>query len=490
MTQKYIPLKKVFFSFPNKKYTHLINTSLIMALFILGAAHWIFLFNYGNLKLTSFDWPKESAYLDTLRKAQLSRSVPWQWQTPYYQTEYFLGNPEVILTPDIVLLRWMSNAGYILLHVLLFYTIGFTGTLALSQKYKLNFMAFFIFWLLFNFNGYIVSHLAIGHTQWAGYFLLPWYFLLLLDLHENSANTSSTNNARRIIFMALLLSLLFWNGSLHIAVYYFIFLFLTVFFSSKRTLFLHALAVTFISALLSLGRILPATIPSFRNPYTSGYPTISVLLDALTSLRGYAFQPIGGIYGTLNWWEYDIYIGFWGLALLLSMLALRLYQRNAVFPPPIVLAAIIMALLSMGDTYSLIHNLPLPFSTVERVPSRFFILPFFVLLLNGAIGISELTNIRRGYARSLLAFGLPFMVYDVLSHTSLWHIVRLERDQNFIPNADLSLLLIPGSQVNPIYKTYVVLGWAVSLASFILIIIFMQTYRQENKTSRLHDTAQ
>ena len=35
-------------------------------------------------------------------------------------------------------------------------------------------------------NGHIVAHLAIGHSMWTGYFLLPFVFVYLMDILDGA----------------------------------------------------------------------------------------------------------------------------------------------------------------------------------------------------------------------------------------------------------------------------------------------------------------
>ena len=81
---------------------------------------------------------------------------PLQWDQPQIQgTPNFLGIPEVSLAPDIVLLPWLGNTSFVLLHTLLCYSIGCVGLLWLARTLNASVMASIVLWGLFNFNGYI-----------------------------------------------------------------------------------------------------------------------------------------------------------------------------------------------------------------------------------------------------------------------------------------------------------------------------------------------
>ncbi len=462
-------VERVVFKTPHARSERIVFGFLLSLLFVLGCLHWMLIFNNGNVSFTALDWVKESAYLDTLREAQFSNTLPWKWVDSYYQTEYFLGNPEIVLTPDILLLRWLSNPTFALMHTILFYTIGFIGSLALARKLRATILAFLTFWLLLNFNGYIVSHLAMGHFQWTGYFALPLYFLFLIELTKTPSKINSKNKLN-VLAMALLLGLLFWNGSFHIAIWCLMFLFLTSLLARNRKILPRAIAIALLGAILGFGRILPALF-SFRGkelPHFSGYYNLTMLVDAITRLRSYSFNV-----GQLGWWEYDMYIGFFGFALLVFA-CVRYYfrsHRNLHLNVSILLAALIMALFSLAETYSLIIKLPIPFSDIERVPSRFIVFPFIAILIFAFAGIVDLSKYSPTLGRRFVLISVPFIAYELLLHSLTWRIILLEKDnpQSVHP----TLELIPVSIIDSVYKNSVFIGWSISLIATLVIFVFL-----------------
>jgi len=465
--------ENVIFGTPTSKYERVFYGLLLCVLFVIGCVHWVVFYNYGNLSFTAFDWVKEGAYLDTLRDAQLSSIIPWQWKDAYFQTEHFLGNPEIVLTPDIIALRWLSNPGFALLHTLILYSIGFIGSFILAKKLKLTFLSFLMFWLLFNFNGYIVAHLSIGHFQWTGYFLLPFYFVFLMEFAGFSRNNRFFIDKVSVLAMALLLGLLYWNGSFHIAILCILFIFLMIFFSGEIKLLPNAVVATILSIALGLGRLLPAYF-TFRGknlPHYAGYYNITMFFDALTRIRNYDFKV-----AKVGWWEYDIYIGFFGLAVvgLASLRFIFLHHRNSTLRVSIIFAAIFMALLSFGETYSAVIKIPIPFSNVERVPSRFIIFPFVVLLIIAVISIADLSKSFPTYGRRLIILSAPFIAYELMLHSLIWRISMLEMDISQILDQKIELISI--SNVDTLYKNSVIFGWITSVISSIAIIIILWKY--------------
>lgn len=172
-------LDTVFWEHP-KTPTHIrLRAYLFLTLFVIGVIYWVGFFSSGNLSLSANDWVKEDAYLNTLRFAQTNRTIPWQWSKSFYHnTDKFLANPEIVLTPDIILLPWVSNGVFIIIHVVLFYAAGFWGSFLLAKKLNVSFLSFFFFWLLFNFNG---THIR---ANCHGAFPVGWLFPYPILFHS------------------------------------------------------------------------------------------------------------------------------------------------------------------------------------------------------------------------------------------------------------------------------------------------------------------
>ena len=81
------------------------------------------------------------------------------------------------ISPQVLLLRFLDPATYVLVNIWIFYAIGFLALLLLRRRYHLSLAAFLPMYLLFSFNGHITAHLVVGHLEWVGYFLLPLFCL-------------------------------------------------------------------------------------------------------------------------------------------------------------------------------------------------------------------------------------------------------------------------------------------------------------------------
>ncbi len=451
-----------------KTPTHVrLRAYLFLTLFVIGIIYWIGFFSSGNLSLSANDWVKEDAYLNTLRFAQTNSTIPWQWSESFYHnTDKFLANPEIILTPDIILLPWVSNGVFIIIHVALFYAAGFWGSFLLAKKLNVSFLSFFFFWLLFNFNGHISAQIAMGHFQWAGYFLIPFFFIFLFKFTENHQDRSSFNKSP-VLGISLLFGILFLNGSVHIAIICALFLIVTLLF--KWTLYPNIISSIFIGFTLGLNRLLPAALwfPS-KDIFGQGYPTVIYLFDAFTALRAYSFTDFRE-YRVWGWWEYDFYIGFVSLIIFIISIAVIFRRGKVAFPSYLLKAAGIFLLLSLGNVYNIFNKLHLPLIGIERVPSRFLIMPFTFFLILSMIGIDELANSSEKWVKTLLVSAMPFAMGELFFHFEFWRVQIIELYSEKIEKP--MLLLMPCS--DQVYITTVYASWIASGMALILVIWFL-----------------
>jgi hypothetical protein len=92
---------------------------------------------------------------------------------------------------------------------------------------------------------------------------------------------------------------------------------------------------------------------------------------------------------TLAWWEFDLYIGLLGAAVLLFFGLYRWLKRlgdpegyPALLPP-----VILMFIFSMWSIFRFTRYIPIPLLQGERVTSRMIILPFLFVLLMASISL-------------------------------------------------------------------------------------------------------
>ncbi len=170
-----------------------ITWTWLAALYLAGVCLWGHFFSWGQFPLGFHDWAHISGPRLTFLKDALVQGLPPLHisdpdpSDPYPLggiTDRFLAIPDQILSPQVILLRILPIEVFVAGNVLLLYSLGYAGLLWLKRKFSLSLVAFTILFLLFNFNGHILAHFAVGHATWGGYFLFPWFAILVFQLVE------------------------------------------------------------------------------------------------------------------------------------------------------------------------------------------------------------------------------------------------------------------------------------------------------------------
>jgi hypothetical protein len=422
-----------------------IREAVLAALFGAGVLHWLYVFGFltpgfAGMSFNVADWPKEVRYYVALQQALLDGRIPWYVSKSIQDTRKFLANPEVPWSPDILLLRFAGIEVFLVGKVLLWYAAGFAGLILIRRRYALGLLPFTLLFLLFAMNGHIVAHLAIGHSMWTGYFLLPFVFLFLMDILDG-------NGAAAPPKLALVFFLMLLQGSLHIFVACLLLVALTVAFQ-HRTWKPLLLALVW-TAGLGACRLLPAAVVLFgkaEQVFISGYAGAADLLAGFVSIRPITYPRQGGLFGTLNWWEFDVYLGAPGLAWLLWFGIVLRFQgpearRFAALDGPLAL----MVLLSLDDLYAPLNRLGVPLLSGERVSSRLLIVPVVTLLFIAAVRTQRVleSSSRRRLAPALAAAAAILVAAGLAFHSREWSLPVLERAWPPPPHArDLGIAIL------------------------------------------------
>ena len=191
---------------------------LWLAILFLGGLYlWGRFLNWGRGPVNFHDWaiifgPR----LAFLREAILRAELPLHLSAPAVEdgvTLRFLSSPDQILSPQIFLLPWIDIPHFVLSQYLLMYALGFWALLHLRRRFELSILAFTILFTLFNFNGHILAHASVGHANWAGYFLIAVFVILVFDLLDGGANWRWV---AKVVFLSLFIIL---QGSYHQFIY-------------------------------------------------------------------------------------------------------------------------------------------------------------------------------------------------------------------------------------------------------------------------------
>ena len=447
---------------------------VLLGLYSFGVVHWLWFFNGGQLTLQAYDWPKEAMYFQVLQNALAEGRVPYHIQMPAeYVKEFphlargrFLGLPETTLSPHIILLRFMDVNRFILAHNLILYSLGFAGSLLLRRRYRLGLIPFAAFFVLFNFNGYITAHLGAGHSMWSGYFLLPFFCLYILAWVEQPGSLMPALKLAFVLFVMLL------QGSFHMVVWCWLFLAILVLFNPR--FWRQGLLAVGFSGLLAAFRLIPTAVTfwGFHDyGFNGGYPTLTDLLDGFIRIREPAHPWIGNIFNWTAWWEFDMYLGILGLAVLGYFGVYRRWDRDPTLRPyqyPALDMPIgILALFSLSYFYYVIFSLPLPFLNSERVTSRFIIIPVVMLLTLAVIRMARvLEKVRLGLRGTVLVgIALVETCFSLLTHSSFWAIAGLERkpETHWHPLQQAAIVRVS----DPVYTWSVVIASGISLVALI-----------------------
>ena len=460
------------------KKTSTTTVVILVLLFAGGFVHWLWFLNYGQMSFKPHDWGKEFIYYSILSQSIKSGNMPYHIPLAFQGTNRFLALPETNLSPQIFLLPLMSVGTFIVFNVLLLYSAGFIGTLLLKRRYSLSLLSFTVFFLLFNFNGHIVAHLGVGHSMWAGYFLLPFLFLFLLELLEGSPWRTSS------IKIAFVISAILLQGSFHVYIWCLLFLIFMLAFNWKFAKPLIASIV--VSGILSAYRLLPAIFALWgkKEKFVWSYPTPLELLDALTTIREAPPDRVRP-WGTAGWWEYDIYVGLIGLALLLVFgIWLRFSKHDYLDKfryPALDIPIFAMTVLAISYFQAFITRIPIPILKSERVPMRFVVIPVVALALLSSIRMeSVLARVKQTFKFRFIAIAtLVLMALNFLDHSFIWSVGRLDKQ---FANRAVDLTVPPIESVpDSLYKMMVTVSIAVSLAALAASIYLLLRYRRRGE---------
>lgn len=393
-------------------------------LYLIGFLLWGNILNWGNIPLNFHDWAEINApRLAILQDAVTRGLLPLHANgTSALRgiTDRILSIPDVILSPQVLLLRFLNVGQFVLVDTLFLYTIGFGGLLWLKHKLNLSMVMFTALFFLFNFNGHILSHYAVGHITWGGYFLLPWFIGLVLDLLDGDHSWGWVAKMAALLFATVL------QGSFHQFTWCLIFLGILALVSWKSAWTI--LRAGFFAGMLSACRLFPPALllGKFDTDFLGGYPQASNIISALVTERlPQNSLPFQNFSSNLGYWEFSLYIGVVGLIVVVGGMLLWLDQniKKRTFLP-LLAPILILAFFSIGDNYQILTSLPIPLLNGERVTSRMLILPvlFAVVLALGAIQ-EEISTRHPDVLKYIYIWGVSLYIsYDLIKHALRWQV--------------------------------------------------------------------
>ena len=440
----------------------------IVAFYLLGLIHWTLFFDLGQLKFNVHDWGLTAHYLSGLEQAVTTGQLPLHVlpTTPWHMTERFLTNPDLPVSPQVLLLPLLELGRFVVVDTLILFSIGFLGLYKLAKRFDLSGYTFGLLFLLFSFNGHITAHLGVGHIVWLAYFLTPFVILLILDAIERLPDR------RWPVLISLVLFAIILQGAFHFAIWTAILLVLLA--VTQPSLRRSTLVTVFLTVALGAVRFIPAAFEfSSRDwNFIGGFQAAGDIPIGLASL----ITPIEAAnehYGPPEWWEVDYFVGFVGLGVL-AIFGFAYWLRNSngndgrsvrVLAP----ALIVMTFLSLDIVFRAISNLPIPFIGVERVSSRFFVLPFLFLLVFSVIALQRwLNSQKRGTAAQLLLIAaMVAIALDLMQHSRAWRPSAAQLGfEVFSPN----MIVTIENRLDPAYFNALIAGAAITSIALIYCI--------------------
>ncbi len=454
-----------------------ISVLWLAGLFGFGIYLWGIFFSWGNISFDFLDWaevtgPRYAVLQDAARQGQLPLHVT---DTTALRgvTDRFLAIADTPFSPQFLLLRWMEMGQFIFYDTLLFYGLGFLGLFFIFRKYRLSLFSFTVLFFLFNFNGHITAHLAVGHANWVGYFLLPFFALSVFHLIE-----TRRGSWRWVLGLSLTLLVILLQGHFHLYLWCLMFLALLALLNWRL---IKPMALAGLSTLLvSLPRLLPPTLAleGVQQDYLGGFASITHLLSSLITLNDpdRAIHPASILFMP-NAWELDFFIGFLGAVIVFYFgvyLALKRNPSRSSLAVQILVPSLILAVFSIGEIFSdVIRVFTFPPLTGERVTSRILSLPLVLVMTLGVIVLQRELNRRHWLPLvQLVSLGLVYVLYqDLNQHLRAWRVRYLDGLVNLFPKMPFdpsrhTIAIHP----DPVYTTMLLGGLAVALLTLLGLI--------------------
>ena len=441
---------------------------VLLSMILIG---WGIFLNWGDIPFDFHDWaevnaPRLAFLKDAITKGKLPLHMP-DSSALRGVTDRYLALPDMILSPQVLLLRWMSVGTFILVHTWLMIALGFWGLLRLKKRFSLSLLSFTWIALLYFFNGHMLSHYAVGHVTWGGAFLLSWFAELVFGLIDGEKGAVWETK------MAFLLFFIFLQGSFHQCVWCVIFLGFTAI--SNWKLFFPILRSGIAAGLLSAVRVIPPAMQmgAFDDDFLGGYRTPIQILNAFIKIiRPEDSLDQAKTGAVLGWWEFDIYTGVTGLLLIgLALAAWLLVRNHELGFPSLICPVTVLTLFSVRNLYMVMRFFRIPLFSGERVSSRFLLLPFIFVMTAGIAALQrrlkDYPHAKWGYLG--LSIGLLPSCLELWRHLNIWKVTEAVKGFPYT-YTDLSIKVVANHPDQP-YTTGLLIGAVISILTAVFLLI-------------------
>ena len=484
--EKFNPaLESLLDSHPSKKYRWL-GVLWLTGLFVGGLVLFGHFFSWGNFDMMYQDWSLVTGpRLEFLQKALQGGQLPLHIsdaETFHFETVRYFAVADSFASPQYLLLKWMSLPTFSLVNIWLLYSLGFAGLLVLMRKLRLSLISFSALFLLFNFNGGILAHYSVGHTNWGGYFLLPWFAWLVFRLLEGDHSWRWTTLMSIVIFAVWL------QGSYHHFVWMLILL-MGIGIFIPRT-FWTVIKTGLVTFLVCAFRLLPCIVgySVYKMSFLNGYPSLFSIWDNLVNLP-HSLDPVFYINSSLGEglgeWELASFIGLiGGLFLVYFGLYRGLLHRQARYRALAGPLGILL-LLSLGPVSKLLMALPIPLVQGERAATRIFGLVLAFGLILAAEGLQrwlDSTPQKLAYLTGC-ALALVFIGVELWQDSLIWRVSN--RDPNFWIYFNPDKWFVNNNYSDKLYIGLIGAGLVISIVSIVVLCgLSWREYRRERISRR------
>lgn len=383
-------------------------------LFVLGAVWWSWFFYFGQISTAVFDFGWFASYRGVLSDALIAHElplyraqhagVPWfPWDNRVAEYLYW-AHPQTPLLPHVFLAR-APFSWYVIVPLLIFYAIGCAGIMQLVRRYHLAFGPAALLFVLCMFNGHLMAHMGVWHS-WEGAFFTPWLIYYTCVAIEERPTT------QHAIGLGVLLTLIVYQGQMHVLVYDVLFLGLLALAVPSRAWWVTKVGL--VIGTLGCARLLPTFFifpfgePAAQNMYFAAFEPPYRVLEAFVSRDA--------LYHYQNWWEYEMYVGWAALALTPFALygLVRWYYR--VLPVLLLLftwcyawdVVVLPGTFGIGMVrFDWWHWLHIPLLSTERVPTRLLLLPTLFAVFAGCRALN--TGWGKHVALVIVVCTIPFL---------------------------------------------------------------------------------
>ena len=443
------------------------ETILLGALFIVGLLHWGYFLNWFNNRFDIGDWHQYVApYLIFLSKAFQSGQLPFQGAGPLLIPGQYLARPNRPFSPQILLLFFLDPAKFVLLNVWLMYAVGFAGLLVIKKRYALSLSSFILFFLLFNFNGHITDQYIVGHIEWVGYFLLPFFVLLVLHMLEGGKTGWGWTACMAVTILVINL-----QGAFHFFLWSMAFMLILAVFQPR--FWGPVIKAIIASGLLSMIRILQAVVEYYKGSsitFMTGFTSITQLLDSFVVLHPPYLLDIQTV--QIGGWEFDFYLGLVGFAFMVYFGVIKSWVNQKKYRS-LYLPMLVMLFFSLGDMYRPLFYSPIPFMDSQRAPTRFIIVPVIFLITLASIQFESSIkhwDLEKWKEEVIVLAGIAFIGFDLFQHSSYWRLSNLTTKvlEKFTSVVQVTVVNRPELP----YLLSIIVGLGLTVIALIILAIF------------------